>query len=126
MVLHPPRHKNCPIQNMKQILLLFILVPLLGISQISTQKMQGEVFKAYGDFPMEDLRESSIVVHRSLYRITFEDPEIPKRYKKAVEDYFRYDYNGKRSTGKFELKVKKRQDEIYIEGKKMTPLDDEW
>jgi len=83
MVLQPPRHKNCPIQNMKQILLLFILVPLLGISQISTQKMHGEVFKAYGDYPMEDLRESTIVVHRSLYRITFDDPEVLKTYKNA-------------------------------------------
>ena len=96
------------------------------MSQETPQKMSGEVFKAYADHPTEDLRESTIIVHRSLYRITFEDTDIPERYKKAVQEFFKRGFNGFSGTGKFELKVKKRDNDIYIEDHKMTPLYDDF
>ena len=98
----------------------------MTLSQETSQKMSGEVFKAYADHPTEDLRESTIVVHRSLYRITFEDTDIPERYKKAVQEFLKRAYNGFNRTGRFELKVKKRGDEIYIEDHKMAPLYDNY
>ena len=96
------------------------------MSQETPQKMSGEVFKAYADHPTEDLRESNIVVYRSLYRISFEDTDIPERYKKAVQEFFKRSYNGFSRTGKFELKVKKIENDIYIENRRMTPLNDEF
>ena len=113
---------------MKLFILIITLIPLTLYAQLepiyssdSPQKMRGEVFKAYADHPSEDLRETTIVVNRSLYRITYEDRDIPEKYKKAVKTFFKRRYNGFTRTGKYELNVKKRDDDIFIEGKRINP-----
>ena len=45
---------------------------------------------------------------------------------KSGSIFFKRRYNGFSKTGKFELKVKKRDDGIYIEDRKMIPLTDEF
>ena len=106
---------------MKAILYILILLPALALAQERPQKLRGEVFKAYANNPSEDLREATIVVNRSLYRITFEDRDISDKYKKAVKTFFKSRYNGFTKTGKYELKVKKRGDDIFIEDKRIDP-----
>lgn len=100
--------------------ILLFLFPFLSIAQTSPKQTRGETFRTYNSNPSEDVRETTVEVSKSLYGLTFQDRDIDRQYKKAIEQFFKESFRGYDRPGNYNLKLEKKQGYLWVEDRRIT------
>ncbi len=106
---------------------ILLLFPLLFVAQAKDtlsgslyEAKRGRVFPVVVKHPGQRLERSGVVVvRRSLYGLTFKDPQIPQVYKKAVKKFFKRRLKGYTDLKAYRLQIENYQGSLWIEGIRM-------